>query len=110
MITINNGSFSILVTKGAYNGIYKSLGWSEGELKKADEKPPEEKPIVKIEEQKILKAEESEESEENVDFAEKPLSEMSGSELKMFAKSLGIDFSNIKKVKELRALIREKLI
>lgn len=109
MITINNGSLSILVTKGAYNGVYKSLGWIEGDIK-AKEKPLAIETFAAKEEQgnESVKAEEKDD-DEKIDFSEKPLSELSGTELKMLAKSLGIDFSGVKKVKELRALVREKM-
>lgn len=123
MITINNGSRSMVVTKGTYSQLFKSLGWQIGELNKKEIAPIAKE--VKITEEEIKEhaeettetdaAEVDEENEtdgddiQNTNLEEKPISDMTPDELKAYATQLGIDFTGVKKAKILRQMIREKL-
>lgn len=118
MITINNGSLTLIVTKGAYNQSYKSLGWQIGEANKKQEIIPEqivpdEVEITKDVEQEIVETEtDVEEEVENIeleDIEEKPLSEMTPEEVREYATTLGIDFTGVIKTKTIRQMIRDKI-
>lgn len=118
MITITNGSLTLVVTKGTYKQAFKSLGWQIKEMDKKQEIIPEQIVPDKVEitkdvEQEIVETETNVEEEvENIeleDIEEKPLSEMTPEEVREYATTLGIDFTGVVKTKTIRQMIRDKI-
>lgn len=124
MIKITNGINVLMVTNGSYREQYKPFGWvpvgekAVVELPDAAEKRSEQQAVEakrKAEAEakaKIaadvagVKESESKESESEEQFVpEKPLAEMSNSELRAKAKQLGVDISGLETRKQVRAAI-----
>lgn len=89
MLKITNGSEILIVTSGAYKSQYKPIGWE----------------IVK-EELKTEPVFVAGDDEDEV-IPEKPLSEMTGKELKAKAKELGVDISSAQSKAEARKMLAD---
>lgn len=124
MIKITNGINVLMVTNGSYREQYKPFGWvpvgekAVVELPDAAEKRSEQQAVeAKRKAEAEAKAKiaadvagakesESKESESEEQFVpEKPLAEMSNSELKAKAKQLGVDISGLETRKQVRAAL-----
>lgn len=124
MIKITNGINVLMVTNGSYREQYKPFGWvpvgekAVVELPDAAEKRSEQQAVEakrKAEAEakaKIaadvsgVKESEFKESEAEEQFVpEKPLAEMSNSELRAKAKQLGVDISGLETRKQVRAAL-----
>lgn len=124
MIKITNGINVLMVTNGSYREQYKPFGWvpvgekAVVELPDAAEKRSEQQAVeAKRKAEAEAKAKiaadvaginesESEEPESEEQFVpEKPLAEMSNSELRAKAKQLGVDISGLETRKQVRAAI-----
>ena len=122
MIKITNGINVLMVTNGSYREQYKPFGWvpvgekAVVELPDAAEKRSEQQAVeAKRKAEAEAKAKiaadvagvkESDEPEPEEQFVpEKPLAEMSNSELRAKAKQLGVDISGLETRKQVRAAI-----
>lgn len=124
MIKITNGINVLMVTNGSYREQYKPFGWvpvgekAVVELPDAAEKRSEQQAVeakrkaeaeakAKIAADVVgVKESESKESESEEQFVpEKPLAEMSNSELRAKAKQLGVDISGLETRKQVRAAL-----
>lgn len=92
MVKITNGIDTFDVTRGAYEGIFKSQGYTVVKESKVAEKPQI-----------------SHQTEDKEDITEKPISKWSSDEIKAFAKEKGIDLSKAKSTKEAREIIKDYL-
>ena len=125
MLTITNGSQTLVVTKGAYNSMYASQGWEITTDKIATKNDDfsvvsENKEITQgsSKEQNLLikttpgeqnnDEPEEEDDDDEVDLSEIPLSEMSVPQMKLYAKQLGIEV-NTDSARQLRTQIRKTL-
>lgn len=100
MVKITNGVDVIEVSKGAYESIYKSQGFTEVDSK---EEKSEELPHTRIEtdeefnkEQRFIK-----------ELEEKPLASWSKSEVKEYCALLGLDISKTKNVTEAKEIVKD---
>lgn len=103
---IYNKDKKLKVTAGAYNSIFKGLGWST-------QNPVEEHKHSNSSEMKLPDPdEELDLEEENVheddDISERPLSDLSLAELKALAKQHGINTEGMLK-KDIRSALREAM-
>ena len=122
MIKITTGINVLMVTNGSYREQYKPFGWvpvgekAVVELPDAAEKRSEQQAVeAKRKAEAEAKAKiaadvagvkESDEPEPEEQFVpEKPLAEMSNSELRAKAKQLGVDISGLETRKQVRAAI-----
>lgn len=123
MIKISNGVNVLLVTNGAYKEQYKPLGWLPVKDKAAivdlpdaaekraaqqaaeDKKRAEEEAKAKVVADIIGEEGEKVIAKEEEYVPEKPLAEMSNSELREKAKQLGVDISGLETRKQVRAAI-----
>lgn len=111
MIKITDGKTVIAVTHGAFDGIYRSLGFRpyDGEQLKPVEIEVED---VSVEE-KAAEVEEADEAEEEAIFPdeilEKPISQWTKANLKQYADFYGLDISNAKKVEEVREIVKQHM-
>lgn len=88
MIYIKKGAKKKKVTKDSFEQFFKKAGW------------------IEIQKRKDIVSDRAN-VEDNMEGIMKPLSEMSNEELVEYAQSLGIDTSEIKTKKELKAAIKE---
>lgn len=120
MVDITNGTHSMTVTKGAFEGIYKHQGYTlvrdysssiqvnTGDTSKSDNDIP----IIETEEDTSDNLEETGESEEpekkleKVEFLETPISQWSKDQLKEFAEANNISLDGATSVKEVRGIIK----
>lgn len=112
MIKIHKGSKTKVVTKGVFYEMFANDGWEIGDatvekeesvvINTAEEKEPEN--VTEEPESVEYIVEESEDDEVEI-----PLSEMTVSQLKSFAKEHGIDISAAKNKRELRAIIAAEM-
>ena len=86
MISICDGERKLIVTKSAFEEFYKKAGW------------------VKV--NKNVQEDVEETSSADIGIT-KPMSEMTSDELKEYAESLGIDVSEMRSRKEIKAAIKE---
>ncbi len=119
MLRITNGVTTLMVSRGAYECMYKSAGFrpledeavtSEPgvdnyppapEMPHLDDSAQDEEDALEDDE-----LEDEEEDDEPVDYSEIPLSELGFEELCDYADQLGIDHDGIRSKKELRLLIK----
>lgn len=97
MITIQCNGQTLKVTLGAYNSIYKPMGFSPVHMAKMPKTPdmdPEEEMDEEVE-------------TEDAELGEKPLSEMNFNELKEYAAQLGISTNGMRTRRELKAAIQQ---
>ena len=112
MVTISNGRTKHEVTIGAYNTIYKGLGFHIVGAKHNREVKKEEKVVEKTQvnekpETINVPVEEPEEKSWVEDLLEKPISQWSKEETANFAKEKGIDTSYAHKLSEAKDIIKE---
>lgn len=120
MLRITNGVTTLMVSRGAYECMYKSAGFRPledeavtSELGVDNYPPATEMPHLDdsaqdeedgLEDDEL---EDEEEDDEPVDYSEIPLSELGFEELCDYADQLGIDHNGIRSKKELRLLIKQ---
>ena len=100
MVKITNGLQTFEVTEGAFDSIYKPMGFTkvnEGEVKEA------------IAEEPVKEPEKSEDEIFVEEILEKPIAQWSGKEVKKFAEIKGIDISGTKNANEAKDIIKEFL-
>lgn len=98
MVRITNGMVTTVVSLGAYNSIFKDMGYRvlDSANKRKTETSAEQSPM-------------SEDEKFAIEIVEKPLSEWNKEEVKRFAKIKGIDISETKGVTEAKELIKKFL-
>lgn len=106
MIEITNGVKTKVVTKGVFHEIYEKEGWEKTDGLAEKRSETVELPI-KVEKGPENVAEEPEKVDQ--EEVEIPLSEMTVSELRAFAKKHNIDVSRAKNERGLRAIITTEL-
>lgn len=120
MLRITNGIITIDVTDGAYEEYYQYCGF---DVVECPERPEEREEVFtspapdsghfEDSPQPKMGEDDSEEDEDELDdedLSEIPLSEMTTNQLKRYADELGLDYTGIKYKKELRSLIKDRLI
>ncbi len=90
MVKITDGKEILIVTNGAFKSQYKPFGW----------KPVEEVAAKEVVETVMV-------GDDEPPVIEKPLSEMTGKELKAKAKELGIDISSATSKGEVRKMLAD---
>lgn len=85
MVIITNGRHNITVTRGAYNGVWKSLGYRMVGGEKGAEKDTAPKPYHE---------------------PDKPIAQWSNIELKMYAEYYGVDLKGTKNASQARERIK----
>ena len=90
MVKITDGKEILIVTNGAFKSQYKPFGW----------KPVEEAVAKEVVETVMV-------GDDEPPVIEKPLSEMTGKELKAKAKELGIDISSATSKGEVRKMLAD---
>ena len=118
MITIKRGSETLTVTRGAYISMFASQGWEIVTAPKTGKKNDDFSGVSKtevvsqgIEETLKKPAEilaENDEDDDDIDYSEIPLSEMSVPQLQGYAEQLGLDFDT-NSAKLLRNRIKKAL-
>lgn len=118
MVKITNGSKIFEVSRGAYDSVYKGLGFHVVGTEPAEVNPPKEKTQVPTdaegEEEDDTPGEAEGETEpgEGLDLdvlLEKPLSQWEPDELKEFVRAKGIDTAGAKKVSQVRGIVKKYL-
>lgn len=118
MVKITNGSKIFEVSRGAYDSVYKGLGFHVVGTEPAEDKPPKEKtqvpPETEGDEEDDTPGETEGETEpgEGLDMdalLEKPLSQWEPDELKEFVRAKGIDTAGAKKVSQVRGIVKKYL-
>lgn len=118
MVKITNGSKIFEVSRGAYDSVYKGLGFHVVGTEPAEDKPPKEKTQVPPENEGNEEDEAPGETEgegeagEGLDLdalLEKPLSQWEPDELKEFVRAKGIDTAGAKKVSQVRGIVKKYL-
>ena len=120
MLRITNGVTTLMVSRGAYECMYKSAGFRPLEDEEVSSElgvdtypPAPEMPHLDdsaqdeedgLEDDEL--EDEEEEDDEPVDYSEIPLSELGFEELCDYADQLGINHDGIRSKKELRLLIK----
>lgn len=118
MVKITNGSKIFEVSRGAYDSVYKGLGFHVVGTEPAEDKPPKERtqvpPETEGDEEDDTPGENEGETEpgEGLDLdalLEKPLSQWEPDELKEFVRAKGIDTAGAKKVSQVRGIVKKYL-
>lgn len=120
MVKITNGSKIFEVSRGAYDSVYKSLGFHVVGTEPAEDKPLKEKTQVPPENEGDEEDDTPGENEgdgetksgEGLDLdalLEKPLSQWEPDELKEFVRAKGIDTAGAKKVSQVRGIVKKYL-
>lgn len=118
MVKITNGSKIFEVSRGAYDSVYKGLGFHVVGTEPAEDKPPKEKtqvpPETEGDEEDDVPDEPKTEGEpgNGLDLdalLEKPLSQWEPDELKEFVRAKGIDTAGAKKVSQVRGIVKKYL-
>lgn len=118
MVKITNGSKIFEVSRGAYDSVYKGLGFHVVGTEPAEDKPPKEKmqvsPETEGDEEEDAPGETEGENEpgDGIDLdalLEKPLSQWEPDELKEFVRAKGIDTAGAKKVSQVRGIVKKYL-
>lgn len=105
MVTIEKDGKSLEVTLGAYNGIYRRLGYTVAGLTRPPTAPgPRSKGKHTPEDGDPLDGL-TEVDDSFDDLAEKPISEMTFKEIKAYAASLGINTNGMSSRKEIKKAI-----
>lgn len=118
MLCITNGVQTLTVTSGAYMSIYAPQGWkpvdtsTHAEMLEEDEvfstdRLPDPEPESTTE--PILAQESEDESGEEENLSEIPLTEMNSAQLREYAKQLGVDIKGLTSKKAVRDRIRAVL-
>lgn len=96
MVRITNGFVEVEVTNGAYENIFKGMGYTiVGGAQKASEKLEDEGKVNISDDEKFAS-----------ELSEKPISEWSKNEVKRFAEIKGIDISKTRSVGEAKEIIK----
>ena len=96
MVRITNGFVEVEVTNGAYENIFKGMGYTiVGGVQKASEKLEDEGSVNISDDEKFAS-----------ELSEKPISEWSKNEVKKFAEIKGIDISRTRSVGEAKEIIK----
>lgn len=120
MVKITNGSKIFEVSRGAYDSVYKGLGFHVVGTEPAEDKPPKEKmqmpPENEDDEEDGAPGENEDDGETepggglDLDaLLEKPLSQWEPDELKEFVRAKGIDTAGAKKVSQVRGIVKKYL-
>lgn len=120
MVKITNGSKIFEVSRGAYDSVYKGLGFHVVGTEPAEDKPLKERtqvpPETEGDEEEDAPGENGggseTESGEGLDLdalLEKPLSKWEPDELKEFVRAKGIDTAGAKKVSQVRGIVKKYL-
>lgn len=119
MVKITNGSKIFEVSRGAYDSVYKGLGFHVVGTEPADDKPPKEKTQVPPETEGDDEEDDAPDEPEtegepgnglDLDaLLEKPLSQWEPDELKEFVRAKGIDTAGAKKVSQVRGIVKKYL-
>lgn len=129
MVNITNGTSSLVVSVGAWKEIYKKQGYriaKEEDISKMTQEAPEIpdnkftidegedtseelKSTLKTTSENEDDSEEEFEDEDENDLSERPLSELSFSELRKYAEQLGLQYSKNLNKKQLKDLIKDSL-
>ena len=116
MLKITNGVVTIEVTRGAFNNTYCRRGFRPITDAECDEKdgvdnftPSSDSHEADEPSHEIEQNNDDYEDEEQIDYSEIPLSELTFDDLCDYADQLGLDHSGIRSKKDLRALIRGHL-
>lgn len=120
MVKITNGSKIFEVSRGAYDSVYKGLGFHVVGTEPAEDKPLKERtqvpPETEGDEEEDAPGENGggseTESGEGLDLdalLEKPLSQWEPDELKEFVRAKGIDTAGAKKVSQVRGIVKKYL-
>lgn len=115
MLKVTNGVLTVTVTKGAFESYFKHAGYSIVNLVRSDEESgvgsnhptpdsPEDEETTQEEIDEV-----DEDPDDEVDYSEIPLGELSFDQLIDYADQLKIEHRGIRSKKELRAAIREYL-
>ena len=110
MVNITNGVNTFSVTKGAYEGIYKSQGYTvvhdyaSEPIKSVSKNHTED---IKVTATDVSEIPTEVPETEEVPLIEKPLSQWSKSEVKQFAAENDISLEGTKNVNEAKELIKE---
>lgn len=107
MVKITNGMTIVEVTEGAFNNIYKNLGFFE--LEKQSKKEVEDTVADDDISEDETDSENTDEDNLVKSLEEKPLSKWSKNEVKEYVKIKGIDISGTKNVNEAKDIIKEYL-
>lgn len=96
MVRITNGFVEVEVTNGAYENIFKGMGYTiVGGVQKASEKLEDEGSVNISDDEKFAS-----------ELSEKPISEWLKNEVKRFAEIKGIDISRTRSVGEAKEIIK----
>lgn len=117
LVKITNGDVTSLVSRGAYEKQYKDLGFhvvgdkpdKKEKAKQAEAKVEDIPEPVAEPEPDEVDAEADGEDAEIEELLEKPLSQWSNDELKLFVTAKNIDTSSAKKTSEVRAIVKKYL-
>lgn len=118
MVKITNGSKIFEVSRGAYDSVYKSLGFHVVGTEPAEDKPLKEKTQVPPETEGYEEDDAPDETETEGEpgsgldldaLLEKPLSQWEPDELKEFVRAKGIDTAGAKKVSQVRGIVKKYL-
>lgn len=120
MVKITNGSKIFEVSRGAYDSVYKGLGFHVVGTEPAEDKSLKERtqvpPETEGDEEEDAPGENGggseTESGEGLDLdalLEKPLSQWEPDELKEFVRAKGIDTAGAKKVSQVRGIVKKYL-
>lgn len=118
MVKITNGSKIFEVSRGAYDSVYKGLGFHVVGTEPAEDKPPKEKTQVPPETEGDEEDDAHDEPETEGEpgngldldaLLEKPLSQWEPDELKEFVRAKGIDTAGAKKVSQVRGIVKKYL-
>lgn len=119
MLKISNGEVTQIVSRGAYETLYKKLGFfiaEDGSKEVSVESKPVENDAVVVEDVNVDNTDNDAVVEDSVndsddfeELLEKPLSQWSNNELKSFVNAKGIDTSSAKKTSEVRSLVKKYL-
>lgn len=120
MVKITNGSKIFEVSRGAYDSVYKGLGFHVVGTEPAEDKPLKERtqvpPETEGDEEEDAPGENGggseTESGKGLDLdalLEKPLSQWEPDELKEFVRAKGIDTARAKKVSQVRGIVKKYL-
>lgn len=118
MVKITNGSKIFEVSRGAYDSVYKSLGFHVVGTEPAEDKPLKERTQVPPETEGDEEDDAPDEPETEGEpgsgldldaLLEKPLSQWEPDELKEFVRAKGIDTAGAKKVSQVRGIVKKYL-
>lgn len=98
MVTITNGSKVLVVTRGAFDNMYKCQGYTEVKQETGATQLAPEVPVEVV-------TEDSEEEKEAKAMEEKPLSQWTKAEVRRYAELKGISLAGTKNVTEAKARI-----